>query len=289
MNKKDSVKKWSLWCAAILLSSIVRAIGIHSFIIPNNFAPGGVTGLAAILEYLTGINAGLWLFVANIPLLIVAFIFVRKSFAFKTTLALLLSSAFLYLLQFMRFPTLVGQNTGDRILFALAGGLLGGFGIAILLKVGGSSGGTDIIATIIQRKLSATNVAWFIFALDSTVVIASFFVYDFSIIPVLLAFVEMFASSKVIEMILQGLKAAIKFEVVTSNPEELSQEIISKINRGVTMCEVKGMYTHENKGLLICIVRKRQVSQFRAILKNYPDSFAYISSTSEVMGMGFNN
>ena len=288
-SEKHTAKKWLLLIFGILASGTLRATGIYAFVVPNDFAPGGVTGIASMLEYGTGFNAGYFLAAINVPLIIIAFIFIGKRFAIISGIAILLSSGLMILFEAIGVPTCAAAdpNGADRILFAVAGGILGGCGSAIIFKLGGSSGGTDIIATLIQKKYSATNVAWFIFMLDSTVVLASGFVYDNPLVPILLAFVEMFASSKVCETILQGFKSALKFEIITSAPDELSQDIITKLHRGVTMVKANGMYTGEDRAMLICVLRKRQLSQFRAILKQYPDSFAYIGGTSEVCGRGF--
>lgn len=290
---KMKIKSSIFVCFGLVLSAVVRSIAIHSFIVPNSFAPGGITGLSSMGEYLSvkflpfKINSGILLFVLNIPLIIIAMIFINKKFALKTGAALFMSSALLLLWEKIQFPQLIGESSGDKILPALAGGILIGSSIALLLKCGGSSGGTDVIATLIQRKYSATNLAWFIFGLDAVVVLFSVFVYQNGLVPIILSFIEMFASSKVVETITQGFKSAIKFEIITSEPERISAEIIDKLKRGVTMSTVQGMYTHAEKAMLICIVRKRQVSQLKAIIKQYPDTFAYISSTSNVMGQGF--
>lgn len=284
-EEKLTPKGWVILVLGVLVAGAVRAIGLYTFVIPNDFAPGGITGIGSIVEYLCGINAGYILLAVNTPLVIVAFIFIGRRFAVISGFAILLSSGLMILFEYVNFPRFVVAN--DRILAAIAGGLICGVGIAIMLKLGGSNGGTDVIATIIQKYYSATNISWFIFMLDSTVVIASIFVYDNSIVPALLSFVEMFASSKVTEVILQGFKSALKFEIITNNPEEISQEIITKLHRGVTMVTAKGMYTGEEHAMLVVVLRKRQLSPLRDILKKYPDTFGYISSTSEVMGRGF--
>lgn len=285
--KSKKIKSSIFVCIAILVSSCIRAIGIHSFILPNNFAPGGVTGIASMIQFKSGINAGYFIFALNLPLLVLAIKYINKSFALKTLASTVLTSALLIILEKVKFVTYVSAN--QSILAAIAGGIFGGAGLAIMLKIGGSSGGTDIIATLIQKKFSATNVAWFIFLLDAVVVLASFFVYNSGLEPVLLALSEMFVSSKVCETIMQGFKSALKFEIITPNPEELSKEILEKLERGVTCIPAIGMYSHDEKSLLICVVRKRQIAQFQKILKKYPESFAYISSSSEVMGYGFSS
>ena len=285
IDKKQTAKSVVFTILAVLVAGVLRAISVQVFVVPNDFAPGGITGLATILAFKTPLPAGLYLAIFNLPLIIIAFIFINKRFAVISASSILLSSGLMVLLEKFHFPVFSAAESGaDQVLPALAGGILGGAGIAIMLKVGGSCGGTDIIATLIQKKRSATNVAWFIFMLDSTVVVASAFVYPNSMVPVLLAFVEMFASSKIAETILQGFKSAIKFEVITDRPEEFSKAVFDKMRRGVTMIDAKGMYTGEKRALLICIISKRQMSQFREVLKEFPDAFAYVGSMSEVVG-----
>lgn len=285
--KRDltKVKQYAFLTAAILLSGLLRALSVHCFIIPNNFASGGVTGIAAMLQAGTGINSGIFILGINLPLLVASFFLINKKFAVTTAIAIVLQSGLLLLFEKIRFYTYVDPY--NSVLSAVAGGVLGGAGIGLMLKIGGSSGGTDIIATFIYKHYSATNVSWFIFILDSIVVFVSFFVYGYVLTPVLLSLTEMFASARANELIVYGFKAALKFEIVTTRPEELSKELMVKLHRGVTAIQAKGMYSGTDKTLLVCIVRRRQVSAFQKILNTYPDSFAYISTTSEVMGLGF--
>ncbi len=282
-KKKPKLRQYSFMGLVILLSGVLRAISVHCFIIPNNFAPGGVTGIATMLQKATGWNSGIFMFAINLPLLVGAFFLINKRFAITTFIGILLQSGFLMLLEYWKMP----QYADSAILAAIAGGVVGGAGIGLMLKIGGSSGGTDVIATFIYKHFSFTNVSWFIFILDSVVVFVSFFVYNNALTPVLLALVEMFCSAKANETILYGFKTALKFEIITSSPEELSKELMQKLHRGVTAIKAKGMYTGSDKTMLVCIVRRRQVSAFQKILAKYPDTFGYISTTNEVMGRGF--
>ena len=274
------VRSGSFTAAALAVSGFLRAVAVHSFVNPNNFAPGGVAGLATILTYLTQVNSGVYLFAVNLPLLVIAFIFVGRPFAVKTSVSIVLSSAFLLLFEQVDFFV----YTDNAILAAIAGGLLNGVGVALLFRLGGASGGTDIIATIIHDRLRSAGVSWFIFGLDSIVVVASFFVYDFRLTPVLLAFVDMFCSARICDNILSGFKSAVKFEVITPHPQALSDELIGTLHRGVTAVPAVGMYAFSERALLICVVRRRQIGQFQRVFKKYPDTFAYISNASEVMG-----
>jgi len=268
----------------ILVSGFIRSVCVEVFTIPYNFAPGGSTGIAALVEYTTGFDAGYTYWIVNIPLLIFAFIFISKAFALMTGAAVTISSVGMLLMNNFDFPV---YENGEPVLAAAASGVLGGVALAMMLRIGGSTGGTDIIATFIQRRFSATNVAWFIYLLDAIIVFVSAFIYEDGLTPVLMSLVEMFCLSMMSDVITSGFKTALKFEIITKDPEALSRELIEKLGRGVTSIKAVGMYSHDDKVLLICVIRKRQLSEFNNILKKYPDTFAYVSSTSEVMGLGF--
>lgn len=290
-TKKHKILSILLTGLAILVSAIMRAIGVHAFIIPNKFAPGGVTGIASIIEILSDgkINSGYSLLILNIPLLILAFKYLNWKFSVKSLSSIILVSAILVL--FERLEAWTGfkmrYTPNERILAALAGGVVGGAGLAIMLKIGGSSGGTDIIAALVNKKYAATSISRFIFMFDAIIVLASAVLFS-SLDPIMLSIVEMFVGSRVSESIIQGFKTAIKFEIITDEPDKLAQIIMQKINRGVTCIKATGMHTHLEHNVLICLVRKRQLSAMHDLLKEYaPGSFTYISQANEVIGKGF--
>lgn len=286
IHESRAFKRLSVF-SIILISAIIRAISIHSFIVPNTFAPGGITGIAAIIEIITDgkVNSGYIIFALNVPLLILAFRLIDKKFAIRSLLSILIVSGLTVLLSIINFP--VYSPKTEKILPAIAGGVLGGTALAMMLKVGGSTGGTDIIAALIQRKYSAISVSKIIFILDAAVVLASGLIFN-SVTPILLAIIEIYMGTKVSESILQGFKTALKFEIVTDRPDELAEIIMRELNRGVTCIPVKGMHTKADRAILVCVVRKRQISAFHKLIKTYaPDSFAYITQASEVIGKGF--
>ncbi len=284
---KHAVREWSLSLLLLTIASFIRAFCTHCFVLPNNFAPGGFTAIGVQIEYATGFSSGYSIFILNIPAMIFAFLFLNRSLAVKSTFVVTLNSAFLVLFRQTNFITYAPT---ERIYAAIAGGVLSGICLALALKAGGSFGGTDIFGIAIQRKFSTTNVAYFIMMLDSTSVFASFFVYKSGLTPIILALITMFIQSKVCDIIAHGTHAAIRFEVVTSKPEQLAEAIINKIHRGVTKIDAVGMYTHEKNSVLVCILRPRQVTAFRKLIKSIdPNAFAYLSQTSEVVGKGFRN
>ncbi len=303
LPEQKKVIKYIKEYVIVFFAAVLQAVGVYVFVQPNNFSPGGFLGIGTFVEYLTNgkITAGVLFFIINIPLIILAFFKFKKDFIVKTIITIFLDSLFLDLLAYTPMPQfVVDPNKGMGyafILAAIAGGIMCGASQALLLKVDGCNGGTEIIGGLLQKKFPATNIAWFIFALDSSVVVLSAFFGDTAnfggagfapvLIPMLLSLCKMFCASKTNETILRGMSSAIKFEVVTPHGEELGKEITTKLARGVTIINAKGAYTGADKQLLICILRKRQMASFKRILSRYPDTFAYMVSTSEVYGIGF--
>lgn len=285
----------------ILFSGILRALAIYIFVTPNNFAPGGTNGIAVLLEYATGWSSGIFLLFISIPLFFLAFFFIGKKEAVLSTLSFFVSSVLLIIVNLIEksmdgtlLPTYGGGDSGVEmivhgLLGAIAGGIFLGIALALMLKQCGTSGGTTIIATIINKKFRNLSVGMLTSMFDAIVVFASIFVYwgdNFTSIldPVILALVSLFVTSKVCDTILQGFKTAYKFEIVTNDPEALAEEIMTTLHHGVTKISAEGMYKHEGRSMLVCIIRKRQIAALQRIIRKYPDTFAYFSPTSEVYG-----
>ncbi|MCL2751933.1 MAG: YitT family protein [Firmicutes bacterium] len=288
IKKKPAKKTISTAAAVIGLSSAIRAVGLHVFVFPNGFAPGGVSGVATMIQHLTGglINAGYLILLFNAPLLLLARKYLNRGYTVKSAITTVLTSLLLIGLEYAA-PGL--RYTDDRLLAALAAGVIGGAGLSLMYRIGGSTGGTDIIAGLLQRR-SASSVQKWLLILDGLVVSASFFVYGFALTPVFLALVTIYVSSTVSETISRGLEAAFKFEIVTDTPDELAAVIMRELNRGVTCTPATGMYTGHEKSILVCIVRKRQIPQFRKILnERAAGCFVYATSAAEVRGKGFSS
>ncbi|MCH5163574.1 MAG: YitT family protein [Clostridiales bacterium] len=299
LPEKNVTVKYIKEYLIVLLAAVLQAIGVYVFVQPNNFSPGGFLGVGTFVEYLTGFNAGYVFFLVNIPIIIVAMFKFRKDFIFKTIVTIVLDSGLLALMPLINFPQFIvdpAQGGYAFIIAAIAGGIVCGASLALLLKVDGCNGGTEIIGTMLQKRFPATNISWFIFCLDSSVIVLSAFFMDPSIYgggklailtPMLLSLCKMFCASKTSETIIRGFSSAIKFEVVTLHGQELGKELTTELNRGVTIIEARGAYTGGEKQLLICIIRKRQMARFKKILSRYPDTFAYMVPASEVYGQGF--
>ncbi len=282
-----------LWSAVlpVLLSGIINTIAVYMFVQPNHFAPGGTNGIAVLLEYGTGLNSGIFLMALNLPLFFVAFFLLSKRGAIMSTSSMALSSGLLIACDYIPGIETIQYQPEFSFLAAVASGILLGTSLAIMLRCCGTSGGTSVLASIVNKKYRHLSVGMLTAVFDACVVVASFFVYysqgnNFTerLDPVLLALVSLYVTGKVSDIIVQGFKTAYKFEIITVHPDEIAEEIMTKLHHGVTRLSGEGMYSHEGKSVLICIIRKRQVAMLQKILRPYPDTFAYFSPVSEVYG-----
>ena len=284
----------------IILASIFYAATTYMFVLDSKFAPSGLSGVLAMIETLKDLDTGTYvLLLMNTPLLIWAFFSLSKRFALYTTISVvvLCTSFFLFdyldpegKFRFVTTMTIDGQeypDFGKRLFCSIVSGFCAGISIALTFRVNGSLGGVDIIVSLIQKKYPRANVSVLLFVVNAVIIIASYFVFDKNIESVCFAIIYIIIFSKVCEYILNGVKKALKFEVVTEHAEELAKELIQKLGHGVTVTKAKGMYANTDKYLLICVIHGRQVADFEKILKKYPDAFAFASSVSEVFGLFF--
>lgn len=276
----------------IFLGGALRALYISLFILPNDFAPGGVTGIATMLDYSTGINSGYFLLMLNIPLILIGAFFLGKKFALRTAFSSLTTSLLLVLIQLLdssgySIGSITFLKTHEPLLAALASGVLSGMSLAILIRCGASTGGSDILASILNKKRPDMRIGTFIFMIDAAVVAVSIFVYNNGLDPALYSLVMIFVSTTICNTILAGAKSAEKFEIITKEPEKVIRQIQAELNRSVTILPAKGTYSQEDRSLLICIVKKSEIPAMQKIIRNNPETFCYVSSTSDVYGSFF--
>ncbi len=264
-----------------IVASALSALALHVFVYKNNFAPSGVDGIATMIQEVTGWNAGLLSILLNAPLLIVAFFFLSKRYVIYTVLFSLLSSGFIYLLSAVDFYQFVAET--DRVVVAMASGVLLGARTGIMLRIGASSGGIDVIASVVKEKVRALPVEKIITAICYIIIACSYFVYH-DIISILLSVVQMFVFEKMVAFVLKDSRNAVKFEIVTKEPEALKNDIIYNLKHGATVVRGKGMFTDEESYIVTSIVNTRQVPEFLKILKKYPHAFVYYTDVTGVNG-----
>lgn len=291
-----------LWVRAVLysmLSALLVSIAAHSLITPNEFTIGGASGVAILINVATQnkVPQSLLVLCINLPLVILAFFYVRKRFAILSAMNIGMQSLFLLLIEQL-IPDFKIQFTGseaEKIFAAIAAGICIGVAISLAFKVGGSTGGADILAVMIQRKVGATSIAWMLFVLNVIVIGASLFVfYDaslppaYNLLPIMLSAFEAYIESKTNESMMNGFQSAREFRIITDKPEEMAQALMKELSRGVTAIPATGMYTKFTHTMLLCVVSRRQVITLKRIMKQIdPDSFAVMSNVSQVLGLGF--
>ncbi len=281
----------------ILASSVLIAIAVHCFITPNGFTIGGIAGLSVTVSYITSgaLQPSLIVFCLNTPMLVISYFFVKKRFALLSIANSLLQSVWLAIFETIDLPVVCFQDSGLRIFAAVAAGICLGAAVAFALKSGGSTGGLDVLAVMIQKKTSLSSIPQVIAILSSSVILVDFFVrlspeqdLSISLLPILLALVEVYSERKTNDAITNGYRSAIEFRVVTDKPKELATALMTELSRGVTTLPAKGMFMNEEHSLLICVVGKNQINAFKRIIKRIdPDSFAVLSNVSQVVGLGF--
>jgi uncharacterized membrane-anchored protein YitT (DUF2179 family) len=183
-------------------------------------------------------------------------------------------------------PYCAKYNEEDfEIVFAcIATGVISGVGFSLMLRRFGASGGTYAISALIKKAKPETNIAYVSFLMDSSVVAIAFFVYGMKVTPVICTLINLFIANVVVDYFLAGLKRGFKFEIVTDKPEELAAELMEKLGHGVTEIRVQGMYSHTEKHMVVCIIRKKQIGEMMKIIRSYQGTFASFSQVNEVFG-----
>jgi len=271
------------------VAGLIVSVAYYFFQNSNGFAPGGVGGLATITYHLVDykIEWAYLMLAFNLPIFVLVTIFVDKKLGLFLILYMLVQSFGTMLWQAVGFKPYCKAINGDdfEVVFAcIATGVISGFGFSIMLRRFGASGGTYAISALIKRANPALNIAYVSFLMDSSVVAIAFFVYGMQITPVICTLINLFIANIVVDNFLSGMKIGFKFEIITDKPDELSNELIEKLHHGVTEVRVEGMYSHTEKFMVVCIIRKKQIGEMMKIIKKYPGTFANYSKVNEVFG-----
>lgn len=260
------------------------------FLSPNNVVGGGVSGLAVLLNHIIpSVSIGIFILTVNIPIFLIGL----KQNGWRFILRALLTVAVLSLITdgIVYLFEIIGQSptvlfTDDPLLASIYGGVAQGIGIGCFIKWKVSSGGTELLARVIQRKLSFMSIQAWIAILDAVVVIAGAFKYGIS--NVLYALIVIFLSAKLSDVVLMGLNKAKLCYIITEKADEVSNTLINNSTRGITLLHGTGMYTHTDKGVLMTCVRTRQVPHLKLVVKSIdPKAFLIIGDASEVKGKGW--
>ena len=269
----------------IFLGCTIASLGVNLFLSHAKLLSGGATGLALILEYTIGLPAGIVVFLLNIPLLIISYKKLDKSFTIYTTLGMLSLSISLMLTKPL---TNLIPLENDLLIFCIYGGVLCGIGYGLVFLRNGSTGGTDIITMLIRKKFSNFNIGALGFSLNIIIIILGAII--FGIPKALYTLISLFIQSTVLDRMLKGFSSKKLLLILTEKEEEVIEYVIKDLHRGVTSLVAEGEYTHDRKKMLYCIVTSRQMILLKNIVHQIdPMAFITIIDISEVRGKGFIN
>ena len=266
------------WCAG----SALYAVAVDCFTSPNNIAPGGVTGISTLLNYLFGLPIGVMILIINIPILAAAYKVFGWRFIIRTVIGTALSSVFIDL-----GALFLPAYKGDTLLAALFGGAFSGIGLGLVFLRGATTGGTDVIGRLLKRRFPHVSLGSFILIADASVMVMAGIVYG-SIESMLYTAIVFFVSSKAIDYVVYGAGRSTMLLVVTKMGDIIPHKIISEVGRGVTVMPVTGAYTGEEKKMLLTVARPNEVAKINRIVKQTdPEAFVIVTEAGEVLGNGF--
>lgn len=266
----------------IALGCIIGAAAYPLLLVPNHVAPGGLSGLAMVLNYLWPfLPVGTTSLVMNVPLFLMGYKAMGRVFVFRSLIATILFSV---CIDIIPLPPM----TQDPLLGALFGGVMVGTGLGLILRGGATTGGTDMVARMVHNRFQHISVGSILFAIDCTVVALAGIVIEAEYS--LYAFIALFAASRLIDMVMLGVSREKACYIITNNHDTVKRDLMDKLDRGVTVLSAQGGYSGENRPMLLCIVSAQEVSSLKNLVRSADErAFVFITDAHEVLGEGFRN
>ena len=277
-----SMREYVVKYALVALGSALFAAGFQFFLYPNSIIVGGVSGIAMIINYLVGLPVGIMTIVLNIPLFIIAWKHFGGKFIISSLVGMLLSSVLVDVLAVVDY-----SPTDDMLLACLIGGAIKGLGLGLIYYAGATTGGTDIIAKFVRLRFPYINFGTIVLLTDAVIIIAFAAIFD-RVEAAMYAVIAMFVVSKVIDLVLYGIDNSSVCYIISENSEQLVKDITDKLRRGVTILSGEGAYSHKDKQVLLCVIKRTQIADIRKIIRNIDENaFFIVSDAKNVFGKGF--
>ena len=276
----------------ITVGVVLFVMALQSFLLPNNMIDGGLTGASALLAMVTSIPVDIWYFGINVLLLVLAWFILGQGFGIKTIYAILLSTALFRILgsESMRWLWSVEGEVlyvGDGILVPIIGGLLEAVGLALIIMRGGSTGGTDILALIVNKFWPISVGRFYLFA-DFVVITLLIFVPGHCFTDVVYGYITMGICAYVLDLILLGKDSTVQVHIFSAHQKEIGDYICHEMERGVTALNAQGWYTGENRQVLLVLIRKTELPELTKAIKDIdPKAFVSVVPANNVFGEGF--
>lgn len=289
MQIKSKLKTELMSIFMMLCAVTVSFVSLYVFVLPSDFSPSGVDGISTILYELTGINIGWFKLAINIPLLILAWIFLNKRYVLYVVAFTLIDSFGVIILEQLDFYTFIpaglsaGEQVGYRLISSIFSGLALGVCTGLMLKIGCSTGGIDIIAGFVNLRWPGFNIERIISIICYAVIGCSFFVY-WDLTSILLSCIQIFVFEWTVAALLRKDRYAIEVKIITKKPEILRDEILNKYRHSATIVEATGMYSGEGYSMVITVLNERDMYAFMSMMKAHPETFIYFSDGVKVQG-----
>ncbi len=275
------IKPYLIDFTLIIIGCAILALGINMFLTPNKISSGGISSIGTVLFHLFGVKMSITNLVANVVLFIFGFRYLGKYAVVKTAAGI----AFLTL--FLELSSYLPVFTDDMMLATIVGGVLVGAGVGLVVRQGASTGGSDFAALIIKRFLPHVSLANLILIMDCAVIIISGVVFR-SVTVTIFSVIAMYISSKVTDSIVMFGDAAKAVQIFSDKHEEISSRIMEQFERGVTGIHCKGMYSGEERMMLLCVVSPKEMPILINMVRRLdPSAFVIINDAREVLGEGF--
>ncbi|MDD5709362.1 MAG: YitT family protein [Candidatus Marinimicrobia bacterium] len=284
MSERDNIKRKNVMdYITIVLGSLIMASALMFFLIPNKISAGGISGISTIFYHIFGWKAGISMLAMNIPLFIIGIRIFGKKFGLKTLWGIFWISIFTDLIDVVID---IPPATHEPMLAAIYGGLLLGIGLGIIMKGRGTTGGSDIIARVMNKYLHISLGNSFI-VIDTVIIISVGIVFG-NVDLILFCLISLVISSKIVDIIIEGNPSEKAITIISMNGEQIAGRIINEVKRGVTANISRGLYTNREKMTLYCVVATRQIEQIRRIVKQEdPSAFVTVTNVSIMQGEGF--
>jgi uncharacterized membrane-anchored protein YitT (DUF2179 family) len=267
----------------IVVGCILCALSYAVFLIPHQIVPGGVTGIAMILHFLYRSPVGVITIILNIPLFLVALKILGIRFGVKSVIAIFITNI---LIDFFIYTLKISTPTDNVILGALYGGLLLGLGLGLVFRAGASTGGTDIVGQLLTRNSNLSVGMWIMIVDFMVITLAG--ITTGSIELALLGYLALFLSSKVIDLVLEGMDYARAAFVISNEHQKLTDEIYRKMKRGVTILDGHSPYSKEKRPVIMCVITKKETPFFKSMIEDIDKkAFVILTDVFEVLGQGF--
>ncbi|MBQ5819927.1 MAG: YitT family protein [Clostridia bacterium] len=281
MKHKFNLKSLAIDVLFALVGSFIYSAAVRMFIDPNHISVGGLTGLGSVLNYLLHFPIGLSVLAMNLPLFLLSWKKLGRSFFFKTLFATVVISLMLDATAFL--PTFLE----NKLLAAVAGGVCAGAGLGIIFSRGMATGGTDLLAKLIKGWFRGVSYGKVILIADGVILVIAAVAYQ-DLWSILYSAITVWLSSTVIDTILNGMERAKSVSIITNKKDEVLQGILQDVNRGATVWNAEGGYTKAGKDVVLVVVRSYELFHLkRTVRMADPEAFMIVSDATEVLGNGF--